>query len=62
MLRSDAGGWIVGWMISRDQRHKPLRQQIVSDLASGWKFFQVFAAYLTAMLFLRKLAVLLGRP
>jgi hypothetical protein len=32
------------------------------DLASGRKFFAVFLHYLTAVLFLRKLAVLLGRP
>jgi hypothetical protein len=39
-----------------------LRQQIVSDLASGRKIFQFFSHYLTAVLFLRKLAALLGRP
>jgi hypothetical protein len=39
-----------------------LRQQIVSDLASGRKFFKNFWHYLTGVLFLRKLAALLGRP
>jgi hypothetical protein len=39
-----------------------LREQIVSELASGRKIFQFSLHYLTAVLFLRKLAARLGRP
>jgi hypothetical protein len=39
-----------------------LREQIVSGLESGLKNFSFFSHYLTAALFLRKLAALLGRP
>jgi hypothetical protein len=39
-----------------------LRQQIVSDLASGRKIFVGLSDYLTAAPFFRKLAVLLVRP
>jgi hypothetical protein len=38
-----------------------LREQIVSHLACGRKIL-FFVHYLTAALFLRKLAALLGRP
>src|SRR5207248_11465803 len=39
-----------------------LREQIVSGLKGGRKIFHSLSHYLTAVLFLRKLAVLLGRP
>jgi hypothetical protein len=51
----------VGWTISRDQFHNPASANRFSPRKRP-ENFHFLSDYLTAVLFLRKLAALLGRP